>query len=959
MSFYRKQVHLSDEKSWHKKIVSYLKQFFTLAALRTWFGIGVVAFSILLFVFTIFAVWVSRDLPNPDALSHRTVAQSTKIYDRSGEHLLYEIHGDEKRTLIKIQDIPDMAKYATIAIEDKKFYEHHGIYWKGLVRALLQSALQGKRLQGTSTLTQQLVKNAILNNQRSLMRKMREFILALQLERHYTKDQILQLYFNEIPYGSTIYGIESAAQTYFGKPTKELTLDEAALLAAIPQAPDLYSPYGTGTRGDNRTRLVGRQHYILTLMEQQGYITHEQATIATATDTLKKIKPRKIGDISAPHFVMYVRSLLVDAYGTQLVEQGGLRVITTLDWDKQQAAEAAVKKGVVTNGKRYGFTNAALVSLDPKTGQILAMVGSHDFFDHEHDGQVNVTTRPRQPGSSFKPIVYAAGFMKGFLPETHLWDVDTVFKTDGRDYHPRNYDLKEHGPVSIRTALQGSLNIPAVKMLYLVGVGRLLDFAETLGYTTLRDRSRFGLSLVLGGGEVKPVEHAAAYAAFANDGRALPTAAVLNIQQSDGETLEEWKQPEGKRVFDPQIARMMSQVLSDNSARAYIFGAKNFLTLPDRSVAAKTGTTNDYHDAWTIGYTPNLVAVVWVGNNDNAEMKRGADGSVVAAPIWQQYMRAATKNLRIESFTHPADPTDTTPVLLGHVTQRLIKIDRQSNKRATEYTPADLIDEKPFYEAHSILYYLDKNDPTGPPPTNPAHDPQFTNWETAVQSWVQRTGWHTTETAPILYDDLHTPQNKPQVTILSPEANQTIQQPSVSMALTTASTYPIARYEVLVAGQPARITLGTANQITFDIPSLVANGFQEVTLAAIDTFGNRGEATVTINLSLPLSDGPSQGGITILDPAPEAIWSRATFPREMTVSLTRPERFQEVEVAFLGNDGERRVVNRLSPEGMSTLRIHLALAPPIGRYALIISGRDQNGGDRQEQARTYLTITAE
>ena len=559
-------------------------------------GIGAIG----LFCVTIFLAWVSRDLPDPNTLTTRDVAQTTKIYDRTGQVLLYELHGDQNRTLVKIEDIPPVMREATISIEDRQFYQHHGIYWKGIFRALWVDVTHGTASQGASTLTQQLVKNAILSNERTWLRKAKELILALQIERTYSKDQILQLYLNEIPYGSTIYGVESAAQTYFGKSAKDLTLDEAALLAAIPQAPDLYSPYGTGTRGDNRARLVTRQHYIIDVMVDEKYITKDQADAAKATDTLAKIKPKAYSALKAPHFVMYVRQQLVDAFGLKRVEEGGLKVITTLDYDKQQVAEDEIQKGVAAKGKTYKFSNAALVSIDPKTGQVLAMVGSKDFFDNTIDGQVNVTLNPRQPGSSFKPIVYALGFSRGFLPQTQIWDVNTTFKTDVGDYTPHDYDLGQRGPLTLRKALQGSLNIPAVKMLYLNGITRVLDLADKLGYTTLQDRSRFGLSLALGGAEVKPIEHASTFATFANDGVRMPVASILSVTDHDGTILQQWQPSEGTRVIDSQAVRLLSSVLTDTQARAYIFSpaALNNLSLPDRPVAAKTGTTNDFNDAW-------------------------------------------------------------------------------------------------------------------------------------------------------------------------------------------------------------------------------------------------------------------------------------------------------------------------------------------------------------------------
>lgn len=829
-----------------RKQLSSLRTLLTWQYIRMFLRYALLLGVLLVFTFTLFAAYVSRNLPNPDTLISRPIEQSTKIFDRTGKVLLYEIHGDEKRTLITINDIPDFAQKATISVEDKGFYEHHGIYWKGLFRAVLKNTLLGRRIQGTSTLTQQLIKNAVLNNERSLLRKVKEFILAIQIERVYTKEQILQMYFNEIPYGSTVYGIESAAQTYFGKPAKDLTLDEATLLAAIPQAPDFYNPYGTSSRGDNRPALIARQHMILDLMAEQKYITEDQASAAKKVDVLKKLQPRKLGNIRAPHFVMYVKQQLEKTYGVQTVETGGLRVITTLDWDKQQAAEDAVRHGVEAKGKKYNFTNAALVSIDPKTGQVLAMVGSKDYFDTEHDGQVNVALRPRQPGSSFKPIVYSLAFSLGYLPQTQVWDVQTVFKTDTQPYEPHDYDGKERGPLTLRQALQGSLNIPAVKMLYLVGVGKTLDYAETLGYTTLGDRSRFGLSLVLGGAEVTPLEHASTYATFANEGTRLPTSSILRVEDSTGVAKEEWKPSTGTSVLDPNVARTLSNVLSDNDARTYVFGAQNALTLPDRPVAAKTGTTNNYHDAWTAGYTPNLAAVVWVGNNNNKEMTKGADGSVVAAPIWQEYMKQATKKMPIEPFTTPTVTTTTSnPGILGTAIEQPVAIDRVSGKRATSLTPPELIEYVPHREAHSILQYIDKDDPTGPAPANPADDPQYVNWEAGVQAWVEKTHWNATGTVPLTYDDVHTADVQPVVTITSPVDGFTVSEPTLDINYQTSSTYPILNTTVTVGGFAAQVLSQDAGHVRIQLPTNVG-GNQLVILTAQDSMLNRGSASVRV-----------------------------------------------------------------------------------------------------------------
>ena len=857
-------------------------------------------------VLTIALAWMSRDLPDPNTLMSREVPQTTKIYDRTGEHLLYEIHGEENRTLIQIKDLPPYVPQATVAIEDKNFYSHHGVDWMGLVRATIKSVIFRERVKGTSTLTQQFVKNAILTNERSFTRKMKELLLSLQLERVYTKDQILQLYLNEIPYGSTMYGIESATRNYFGKAARDLTLDEAALLAAIPQAPDLYSPYGTGLHGDNRDKLVGRQRYILDQMAAQGYISKDQADAAGNIDTLKKIVPKRIGNITAPHFVMYVRSLLIDTYGQKTVEEKGLKVITTLDWDKQRIAEEEVKKGVDARGKQYNFTNAALVSIDPKNGQVLAMVGSKDFFDAEHDGQVNVVLRPRQPGSSFKPIVYAASFIKGYTPETTLWDVNTVFKTDIKNYEPKNYDLKERGPVSVRQALQGSLNIPAVKMIYLVGVGRVLDFAEALGYSTFANRSRFGLSLVLGGGEVKLLDHANAYAAFANDGLQMPVASILKVEDAQGEALEEWKQSDGAQVMDKEVARTLSNVLSDNAARAYVFGAKNYLMLPDRPVATKTGTTNNFHDAWTLGYTPSLVAGVWVGNNDNAEMKKGADGSQIAAPIWQGYMKRALEKTKAEPFPAPTPtPQDLKLVLLGKMFEKVVKIDAVSGKLATDLTPPETIVERTYREAHDILFYVDKDDPRGPAPDDPMRDPQYANWESAVQDWVIRTGWlSATTTPPTEFDDVHVATNQPVVTILSPSPNQEWTSRAQVVNAAVSSMRRIVRMEVYSEGNLIGTKFSEPWSIQVRFPSAVDRGFHDIDVVAVDDIGNRGRARVTINLN---ADASSLA-LAVTDPATGSRVTSSKFPVPVAVMVNDITNASKVDLYLQTSDGSTRLI---------------------------------------------------
>ncbi|HHH12371.1 MAG TPA: penicillin-binding protein, partial [Candidatus Moranbacteria bacterium] len=468
--------------------------------------------------------YFARDLPEAGALRAQAVAQSTKIYDRTGKHLLYEIHGEEKRTVIPFEQIPSVVKYATIALEDQAFYDHPGVNVKSIFRAALSQLFPGffPRRSGGSTITQQLIKNTLLTPERTLKRKIREVILSLELERKFSKDEILEMYLNEIPYGSNAYGIESAAKTFFDKSAKDLTLDEAALLAALPQQPSRYSPYGKNT-----DKLIARKNYALTQMAKLGYITAEQAERAKKIDTLAKTAPKR-DKIRAPHFVMYIRQQLESRYERGDIEKGGLKVITTLDWELQQLAEKAVAEGVEKN-RRWRATNASLVAIDPKTGEILAMVGSADYFNREIDGNVNVALAPRQPGSSFKPYVYLGALIKGYSPETVLMDVPTRFDTGDDPYEPRNYDGTFRGPVKMKKALGMSLNIPAVKLLYLVGVKNTIALAKDLGITGLDNPDRYGLSLVLGGGEVKLLDHTAAYATLANGGVRQKPVSILRI----------------------------------------------------------------------------------------------------------------------------------------------------------------------------------------------------------------------------------------------------------------------------------------------------------------------------------------------------------------------------------------------------------------------------------------------
>jgi 1A family penicillin-binding protein len=569
--------------------------------------------------------------------------ETTKIYDRNGT-LLTELFDPRagRRTHVTLDEIPKYLVEATVATEDATFFSNPGVDVRGILRAAWVNLQGGEISQGGSTITQQLVRNVILADEkfdRSFSRKLREAVLALELTRRYSKEQILEMYLNEVYYGNLAYGVEAAAEAYFGKQAKDLTLSEAALLAGLPQAPTLYDPT------INFDVAKERQRQVLNLMVKQGYLTQQEADEAFRQPL--NIRRRHDVQMLAPHFVNYVKEILEEKYGPEVVNRGGLTVYTTLDLRFQQLAEQAVRSKLEELRQRNA-RNAALVAMKPGTGEILAMVGSADFYDETIDGQVNVANSERQPGSSFKPIVYAEAFNKGWGPGTVVLDDRTGFPggPGGTQWFPRNYDGRYHGYVTLRSALANSYNIPAVKVLQFVGVAQAIDLAHRMGITGLNRGLRwYGLSLVLGGGEVKLVDMVNAYSVFANYGEFVPKTAILKVIDRNGNTLEELD-PQNlprTRVLSPQIAWLISDVLSDNRARTPMFGANSPLRL-SRPAAAKTGTTENYVDSWTIGYTPYLATGVWVGNSDSRPMYEVA-GAVGAARVWNAFMEAV--------FSHP------------------------------------------------------------------------------------------------------------------------------------------------------------------------------------------------------------------------------------------------------------------------------------------------------------------
>lgn len=632
-----------------------------LSLLSKW-GLGVIFIGLIAVIGVV--IYFFTQIPSPDELVSRDVAASTKIYDRNGE-LLYDIFQNQNRTPVKFEDIPDVMKKATIAIEDKDFYKHQGFDVTGILRSGWLFIIHRRIEGGGSTLTQQLVKNALLTSDQSIIRKIKELIIAIQVERTYDKNKILEMYLNEIPYGGTAYGIEAAANLYFGKHAKDLTLAESSLLAGLPQRPSVYSPYGT-----NPELAKVRQAEVLRRMVEDKYITSNQAEAAKQEVLTYRTGQNEQG-FKAPHFVLYVKAKLIEQYGDKLVEQGGLRVTTTLDYKLQEEVEKIVKTEV-EKLKSAKAGNAAAVVMDPKTGQILAMAGSKDYFANPEpegciegkncvfEGNVNVALRERQPGSSTKPITYSVGLQKGYTAAFTLMDVKTEFPggAESPTYTPVNYDGQFHGPTEVRYALANSFNIPAVKMLALVGVKNTLDLGYRMGLSTWEPSQKnvdsVGLSLTLGGREVRLLDLTSAFGVFANQGRKQEAISILKVTDEKGKDLFDYRESGGVKVLDDGIAYIISNILSDNNARAAAFGTNSVLNVPGKTVSVKTGTTDQKRDNWTIGFTPSVVAGVWVGNNDNTVMDaRIASGVTGASPIWQKIMIAALKGKPDEKPQQP------------------------------------------------------------------------------------------------------------------------------------------------------------------------------------------------------------------------------------------------------------------------------------------------------------------
>ncbi len=812
-----------------RRFVQLLKLASTLAVL------GVIFFVLLIIV--VFVIF-TKDLPSPYKLTNRNVALSTKIYDRNGK-LLYDIYSDQNRALVHLSELPDYVKQATIAIEDKDFYKHKGFAPKGVLRALFEIVFRG-RLQGGSTITQQVVKNTLLTPERTITRKIREFILAIQVEKKYTKDEILQLYFNEVSYGGTAVGIEAASQLYFGKHAKDLTLTEAVILAGLPQRPSAYSPFGS-----NPKAYIDRSKEVARRMREDGYIDRKKEE--EIVDQLPNVQFATPGPgIKAPHFVLYVKDLLEAQYGTRVVEQGGLQVTTTLDLDLQEEAQKIVAEEIGKLAKlRVG--NGAVVVLDPKTGEILAMVGSKDYFAKDYDGNVNVALAKRQPGSAIKPITYAAAFKQGYTASYMVMDVETEFPggTGQPPYNPVNYDGKFHGPQQLRYALGNSYNIPAVKMLALVGVKNMLTLAEQMGLSTLaptqENLARFGLSLTLGGGEVRLLDLVSAYAVFANGGVKQEPVAILKITDANSNPIFEFKPSAGKRVLPEAVAYLITSILSDNNARSAAFGANSLLNIPGRTVFVKTGTTDDKRDNWTVGGNRRAIVGVWVGNNDNSPMNPSLTSGVTgAAPIWNRVMKAVLRNTKDEPFPKPNDiVTVTVDAIDGGLPCRANPVREEIFIKGTEPTKSCLVTKT--YNGQDYYVFKEK-DPVSTDGRN--------RWQEGIDKWVAAQSdpkYHPPSEAQFEDNIAKPPPDELRVEIQSPQNGANVTT-TITVEAAVVSSKEVAVVELLVNDQVVHALSQSPYKFTYTFPA-ATTGKQTIGVRAIDKDGRSATSSIEVNVS--------------------------------------------------------------------------------------------------------------
>ncbi len=819
----------------------------TLAVVGFFVVVAAVLFTVVLFA------WYAKDLPRPDKVQ-RTTGLSTVILDRSGESL-YDIYQDANRIPVSFDDIPKYCREATIAIEDKEFYKHPGLSTSGIIRALL-SNLFSRSLQGGSTLTQQLVKTVLLTNERTVPRKIKEAILAIQIEQKYSKEQILQMYLNEAPYGGTTAGMESASQLYFGTSVKDLNLVQCAVLAGLPQDPNDYSPFFGAPKA-----YVARTQHVLTRMREDGYITPTQEadarklldSIHFATDT---------EGLRAPHFVAYVKEQLVAKFGAGTVDGGGLKVTTTLDWRLQQKAQAIVKEEV-DKAKYLKVSNGAAVVIDPKTGEVLSMVGSKDYSATDSSGyKFNVVTQGlRQPGSSIKPFTYATAFKKGYTAATLLMDVDTKYPSGDPakpEYNPKNYDGKFRGPMQLRFALGNSINTIAVKVSALTGVKDVLATANDMGISSLAPTNdnlkRLGLSMTLGGGEVTLLDLTSAYGVFATSGMKAAPVSILKVEDRNGKVIYQYNPPAPQRVLAADVSYLISDILSDNGARKDTFGPSSYLTIPGFSVAVKTGTTDDKRDNWTVGYTPSMVVGAWVGNNDNSPMNQAlASGVTGAAPIWNRIIKAALTGKKDEPFTRPSTIIDMdidsygggTPVS-GNSTRREkfikgteptgpayiyanIKVSRHDNNKLANVVEVG----NGQYDLKQYVVFAEQ-DPVSTDGKN--------RWQDAINAWVAGQG----------DSKFHPPTETYQGTdsigmnVKNPKDMTRVDSNSVTLEVTVSTLNDLDRVEIGLDGSIIKTVHDKNINETITIPT---NGSHIIHLEVVDNKGNHASNDVHVGIN--------------------------------------------------------------------------------------------------------------
>ena len=812
--------------------------------------VGVV--SVVLGTTALFA-WYSKDLPRPDKV-RRVEGLSTIIYDRNGE-VLFDVFADQNRIPVELKDIPKHLKNATIAIEDKSFYQHEGFDPVGYLRAIKQIVVY-RNLAGGSTLTQQLVKNVLLTSERTLPRKIKEFILAVQIEQKYSKDEILQMYLNEAPYGGTAWGVEAGSKALFNKHTKDLNLIESAIMAGLPQSPSLYNPASSKA-------YVARTQDVLRRMREDKYITREQEQQAIKDLANIKFAPQGANTIKAPHFVMYIREQLMKQFGEKMVEGGGLRVTTSLDYKIQEEVEKIVAEEAAKLAP-YKVSNAAAVVINPQTGEILAMVGSKDYFNTEIDGNVNVVLAERQPGSAGKPIVYATAFAQGYTPASLLMDVKTEFPSGNPAqpmYVPVNYDGKFRGPSQIRFALGNSLNIPAVKMVALVGVKNVMQQGYQMGISTWNptpeNMKNVGLSLALGGREVKMLELASAYGVFATGGLRHDSVSILNVKASDGKKLYENKQTSGKKVLGEDITYLISHILLDNNARSAAFGTNSYLVVPGKTVAVKSGTTDQKRDNWAFGYTPSFVAGVWVGNNDNTPMNPSITSGVTgASPIWNKIMRFLLKDKKNEEFKKPDNvnaieidslagglPKDgqskrteffikgTEPQTVSQVYQRVKISKNDSNKLANpvEIAAGDYIEK-------DVLAFKE-NDPVSTDGKN--------RWQEGIDAWIASLPDNDKYKYPT--ETSSGAEDRVVVKIKKPSNETQYNENDIEVEASAVAKREVVKMEVFANGVLKETKAG--NSLSAKIR--LDDGPYEIKFRGTDSAGNSSEVSVKIGVKVP------------------------------------------------------------------------------------------------------------